>query len=249
MTPPRRSPSTSPALVRSAVPHPGVPRALWALPDPRDAEPGEDLVALGGGLDPGTLIAAYSRGLFPMDVDVAATAGGGHALGWWSPDPRGVLELADLRISRSLSKSVGRLRVTFDQCFEQVMRACADPGRPHGWITEPFIEAYGRLHSLGFAHSVEVWQGETLVGGLYGVEVRGLFAGESMFHRVRDASKVALVGLVRKLASCSGQRLIDVQWHTEHLSTLGVSQVPRQVYLARLTELMKSEPCLGDGVG
>lgn len=222
-----------------------IPVPLWDLPDPLDAPDGEDLVALGGGLDPGTVLTGYARGLFPMEVAVAGELGGGQTLGWWSPDPRGVLRLADLRISRSLAKSCRRFTVTFDSRFEDVMRACADPGRPQGWITEEFIAAYVHLHQLGFAHSVEVWSGEQLVGGLYGVEIGGLFAGESMFHRMRDASKVALVVLVERLIACPGERLIDVQWSTTHLASLGVVEIPRTDYLHLLPGLISQDPCLG----
>jgi leucyl/phenylalanyl-tRNA--protein transferase len=221
------------------------PLAEWDLPDPGDATPGEDLVALGGGLDPGTLLRGYARGMFPMDVPMAPEMGDGNALGWWSPDPRGVLRLTDLRVSRSLSKSRRRFEVTFDRCFEDVMRACADPSRPQGWITEEFVAAYVRLHHLGYAHSVEVWAGGSLVGGLYGVEIGGLFAGESMFHHVRDASKVALVALVDALRGCPGERLIDVQWRTPHLASLGVIELPRPVYLRLLPTLIDEVPCLG----
>lgn len=220
-----------------------MPAPMWDLPDPADAAPGEDLVALGGGLDPGTILTSYARGLFPMDVPMAPELGGGEALGWWSPDPRGVLELDHLRVSRSLAQSCRRFIVTFDTHFEQVMRECADPRRPQGWITEDFIDAYVELHSLGFAHSVEVWRGRELVGGLYGVEIGGLFAGESMFHRARDASKVALVALVKRLRGCPGPRIIDVQWSTPHLASLGVTEIPRTQYLARLAELIAQAPC------
>lgn len=232
------------------MPSPPHPQPEWDLPDPLGAPAGQDLVVVGGGMDPGTLIDAYSRGLFPMELDLdaalAAEMGGGSTLGWWSPDPRGVLELDGLRISRSLARSVRRFEVTFDRSFEEVMRACGDPVRPHGWINEDFVAAYLRLHALGYAHSIEVWRGGRLVGGLYGVEVGGLFAGESMFHRERDASKVALVALVDRLRRCSGKRLIDVQWCTEHLASLGAVEVPRSAYLARLPELLESQPCLGE---
>lgn len=223
-----------------------IPPAHWELPDPREGTPGEDLIALGGGLDAGTLVAAYSRGLFPMDVDVPDEIGGGHALGWWSPDPRGVLEPADLKVSRSLARSVRAFTVTCDRDFRRVMTACANPSRPRGWITAEFIEAYLALHELGVAHSVEVWRAGALVGGLYGVEVGGLFAGESMFHAERDASKVALVALVHTLRSCAGPRLIDVQWCTDHLASLGARELPRNEYLDRLPELTALAPCLGD---
>ena len=219
---------------------------LWDLPDPRDGVPGEDLIALGGGLDPGTVITAYSRGLFPMDVAERPDekSKSNRTLGWWSPDPRGILHLEDLRISRSLAKSCRRFAVTFDSCFVDVVRACADPTRPQGWITEEFVQAYALLHARGFAHSVEVWTGDELVGGLYGVEVGGLFAGESMFHRARDASKVGLVALVERLRSCPGERLIDVQWATPHLRSLGVREIPRLDYLRMLPGLIAEEPCL-----
>ncbi|MCH1448004.1 MAG: leucyl/phenylalanyl-tRNA--protein transferase, partial [Candidatus Nanopelagicales bacterium] len=123
----------------------------------------------------------------------------------------------------------------------------ADPNRPHGWITEEFVDAYAELHRRGYAHSIEVWQDGDLVGGLYGVEVGGLFAGESMFHRRRDASKVALVALVEILRSHPGKRLIDVQWCTEHLASLGAIEITRAEYLATLATVVNEEPCLGGG--
>jgi len=216
---------------------------LWELPDPTAADAGEDLVAIGGGLDPGTVLTAYSRGMFPMEVALGAELGGGSTLGWWSPDPRGVLFPGDLRVSRSLARSARRFSTTVDRAFVDVMRACAEPSRPPGWITDGFIDAYTELHRLGFAHSVEVWSGRELVGGLYGVEVGGLFAGESMFHRVRDASKVALVALVQQIDACPGERLIDVQWRTEHLASLGVVEISRNTYLDLLPALCELDPC------
>ena len=185
------------------------PPTRWSFPDPRTADE-HGVAGIGADLEPGTLLAAYRRGLFPMHVD------GGRTLGWWSPDPRGVLPLNGLRVSRSLRKSCDRYEVRIDTEFEAVVRACADPSRPSGWITDDIVEAYVRLHELGWAHSVETWDpigGERgrLVGGLYGVGVGGLFAGESMFHRVSDASKVALVGLVDVLAADGESRLLDVQ--------------------------------------
>src|SRR5262249_40476898 len=157
-------------------------------------------------------------------------------VGWWSPDPRGILPLERLRITRSLRQSSRRFDIRVDTCFERVMRGCADPSREDGWITEPFIAGYTRLHELGWAHSIEVFDhaGE-LAGGLYGVRVDGLFAGESMFHRQRDASKVALVALVG-LMRTSGMTLLDVQWCTEHLASLGAIAISRPEYLARLAE-------------
>lgn len=209
----------------------GLPASAWDLPDPATAPEGEDLVAVGADLEPSTLVAAYAQGLFPMDL------GSDGPLGWWSPDPRGVLPLDGLRVTRSLRASCRRFDVTIDTAFVDVMRGCADPERDQGWISAEFISAYQRLHELGFAHSVEVWHDGDLVGGLYGVEVGGLFAGESMFHRQRDASKVALVALVDALGGEAGARagrVLDVQWRTPHLASLGVIEISRADYLQRL---------------
>jgi leucyl/phenylalanyl-tRNA--protein transferase len=210
----------------------------WDLPDPASAEPGEDVVAVGADLDVSTVFAAYCRGLFPMHLSTGELA-------WWSPDPRGVLPLDALRVTRSLAKSVRRFDVTIDRAFEQVMRECGDARRESGWITDEFIHTYTGLHAMGWAHSVEVWRDDVLVGGLYGIEIGGLFAGESMFHRERDASKVALVCLVETLRGCGGDRLLDVQWSTEHLATLGAVEIPRDEYLRRLSEALALPPCLG----
>ncbi|RMH66801.1 MAG: leucyl/phenylalanyl-tRNA--protein transferase, partial [Actinomyces sp.] len=189
------------------------PPSAWVFPDPRDAD--DELVGVGADLEPGTVLAAYRRGLFPMPV------GRGGPIGWWSPDPRGVLEPANLRVSRSLRRSCRRYRVTVDVSCAAVIDACADPTRPHGWIDERIRTAYLRLHELGWVHSVETWDGEELVGGLYGVSLGGLFAGESMFHRRTDASKVALVALIDLLTADGVRRLVDVQWVTPHLASLG----------------------------
>jgi leucyl/phenylalanyl-tRNA--protein transferase len=162
-------------------------------------------------------------------------ANGRPPVGWWSPDPRGVLPLDGLRVSRSLRRSCARFVVRVDTAFRQVLEACADPGRDGRWITPEVSSAYQRLHELGWAHSVECWRGDALVGGLYGVAIGGLFAGESMFHRETDASKVALVRLVELLrADGRDDRLLDVQWRTEHLASLGVVDVSREEYLRRL---------------
>jgi leucyl/phenylalanyl-tRNA--protein transferase len=202
------------------------------LPTPWDFDldrvpPGEDLIGIGADLDVATLYEAYSIGIFPMGIGDH----GREPLGWWSPDPRGILRLDDLTVSRSLRKSSSRFEVRVDTAFEQVVLGCADPGRPGRWITAPIREAYVRMHEAGWAHSVETWQEGRLVGGLYGVAIGGLFAGESMFHAVRDASKVAFVGLHALLAEDRDpRRFIDVQWRTEHLATLGVTEVPREEY-------------------
>ena len=210
----------------------------WDLPDPAQAGSGEDVVAVGADLDVSTVFAAYCRGMFPMHLATGELA-------WWSPDPRGVLPLDGLRVTRSLAKSVRRFEVTIDRAFTDVMRECGDERRESGWITGEFVDTYTRLHEMGWAHSVEVWREGELVGGLYGIEIGGLFAGESMFHRERDASKVALVSLVETLRACGGSRLLDVQWSTDHLASLGAVEIPRTEYLRRLDGALALPPCLG----
>jgi leucyl/phenylalanyl-tRNA--protein transferase len=163
-------------------------------------------------------------------------------LGWWSPDPRGILPLDRFRTTKSLRQSAKRFEIRVDTSFEPVMRACADPRRPKGWITEEFIAAYTRLHQLGWAHSIEVFdrKGE-LAGGLYGVKIDGLFAGESMFFRQRDASKVALLALVELMRE-SKMELLDIQWLTVHLATLGAIEIGRNEYLRRLAAALATNP-------
>jgi leucyl/phenylalanyl-tRNA---protein transferase len=205
------------------------PPTPWQLPAPDDW-PRHDLVAMGADLEPGTLLAAYRGGLFPMPGDRL------NALTWWSPAERGVLPLDGLKVSRSLARSARRMEVRVDTAFDEVVAACADPRRDGGWIDRPIAEAYTELHRLGWAHSVESWVDGELVGGLYGVAVGGLFAGESMFHHRTDASKVALLGLVELLTDeHADRRLLDVQWQTPHLASLGVVAIGREEYLARLT--------------
>jgi leucyl/phenylalanyl-tRNA--protein transferase len=199
------------------------------------AVPGEDLIGVGADLEPGTLLAGYRSAVFPMGLG----RHGRGPLGWWSPDPRGVLPLEGLVVSRSLSRSSRRFEIRLDTAFDDVVAACADPRRPGRWITPRIAEAYRRLHGLGWAHSVECWREGRLVGGLYGVALGGLFAGESMFHRETDASKVALVALVRLLSEDRDERrLLDVQWRTEHLASLGVVEISRQEYRRRLARAL-----------
>ena len=192
-------------------------------------------MAVGADLAPATLVAAYSRGLFPMPLRRAAR------IGWWSPPERGVLEPARMIVSRSLRQSCRRYEIRIGTAFAQVVEACADPSRPHGWIDDQMQAAYVRLHREGFAHSVEAWRDDELVGGLYGVAVGGLFAGESMFFRARDASKAALVALADGLQD-GCPRLIDVQWATPHLRSLGATAIPRDEYLRRLPDLLECPP-------
>lgn len=206
------------------------PPSRWQLPPPSRADDA-GVVGVGADLEPGTLLEAYRSGLFPMPIRARAIA-------WWSPDPRGIIPLDGLRVSRSLRKSLDRYEVRVDTAFDAVTAACADPSRPHGWINDSILDAYRRLHRLGWAHSVETWSpGGELVGGLYGVSIGGLFAGESMFHRVTDASKVALVGLVERLVAAEAT-LLDVQWTTDHLCSLGAVDIPRSCYLDRLAEAL-----------
>ena len=205
----------------------------WEFP-PAESADEHGLVAVGADLAPGTLLAAYRSGLFPMPL------GRTDKLGWWSPDPRGVIPLDDLRVTRSLRRSLRRYRITADVAFADVIDACRAIERPHGWISPDIRDAYVGLHRLGWAHSVEAWSEEgELVGGLYGVSIGGLFAGESMFHVDRDASKVALVSLVGRLAHGGVTRLLDVQWATEHLRSLGAVEIPRSEYLSRLKVVVK----------
>ncbi|MFO7281542.1 MAG: leucyl/phenylalanyl-tRNA--protein transferase [Thermoanaerobacterales bacterium] len=225
------------------------PPPRWAFP-PADSADEDGLVGVGADLEPGTILAAYRRGLFPMPL------GGRGPLGWWSPDPRGIIPLDGLRVSRSLRRSLRRFEIRVDTAFDEVIDACADPRRPHGWITPEVRAAYRRLHRLGWAHSVEAWtvpgegdgrdgdHGEpVLAGGLYGVAIGGLFAGESMFHRRTDASKVALVGLVELLREGGVEgRVLDVQWCTPHLASLGAVEVPRATYLEMVARAVELDP-------
>jgi leucyl/phenylalanyl-tRNA---protein transferase len=207
------------------------PASAWSFPDPRDADPRDDLVGIGADLAPGTLLAAYRGGLFPMPEH-----GVRPPMHWYSPVERGVLPIDGLVVSRSLRRAVREYEVRVDTAFDAVVAACGDPKRPQGWITGEIAKAYGELHRLGWAHSVETWRDGELVGGLYGVAIGGLFAGESMFHHARDASKVALVGLVDLLSDeLAPTRLLDIQWVTPHLATLGAVEVSRAAYLDRLS--------------
>ncbi|WP_125037735.1 leucyl/phenylalanyl-tRNA--protein transferase [Nocardioides sp. LS1] len=206
------------------------PPSAWSFGDPTSFDDLDDLVAIGADLAPGTLLAAYRRGLFPMPSGTP-----GDPMYWFSPVHRGVLPLDGLVVSRSLRRACRDHEIRVDTAFAEVLDACADPHRDSGWIDEDIRAAYTRLHDLGWAHSVEAWRDGRLVGGLYGVAIGGLFAGESMFHRERDASKVALVGLVERLRDrYADDRVLDVQWCTPHLATLGVIEVPRAAYLRRL---------------
>ena len=226
---------TTPRLDIAAV---GVPRprplpaCRFRFPDPRRAD-AQGLVASGGDLEPSTLVAAYRRGIFPWPAE-------GIDLLWWSPDPRAVLPLDGVHVSRRLGQTLRqhRFRVTLDADFAAVIAGCADRGAEETWITPPLRAAYERLHALGWAHSVEVWTLDgALAGGLYGVVIGGLFAAESMFHRVDDASKIALVALVQQ-CRVAGIELLDVQLPTAHLTSLGAVTVRRAEYLRHLAAVV-----------
>jgi leucyl/phenylalanyl-tRNA--protein transferase len=195
-----------------------------------DIEADEDgLVAVGGSLHPDVLEKAYRMGIFPWSSDPAVT--------WWCPNPRAIFELDTFHVSRSLRKTTRRLGWTFhlDRDFEGTMRRCAEAttDRPSTWISEAFIAGYCELHRRGEAHSVEVYEGEQVVGGLYGVAFGGFFGGESMFHRRTDASKAALAHLVSHLRE-RGFALLDAQVMNPHLASLGAQDIPRVTFLARL---------------
>jgi leucyl/phenylalanyl-tRNA--protein transferase len=206
------------------------PMTGWIFPDPMEAD--EDIVAVGADLEPGTVLAAYRLGLFPMPMTEV------EGMSWWSPVRRGILPIEAFRVTRSMRQSAKHFDVTVDSAFDEVVARCANPDRPGGWIDGDIARAYAVLYDLGWAHSVEVWREGELVGGLYGLAIGGLFAGESMFYVERDASKVALMHLVELLDDGDRRRLIDVQWSTPHLMTLGVIEVPRWEYLALLRDAL-----------
>jgi leucyl/phenylalanyl-tRNA--protein transferase len=191
------------------------------------AWPDDDCVAAGADLEPATVVDAYRRGAFPMPH--------GDLLLWWSPLSRGVLHPEQVHVSRSLHRSLRGFTMTVDRSFAEVVDACADPARPGAWIDRDVRDAYVRLHELGWAHSVETRDDQgRLVGGLYGLAIGDLFAGESMFHHVTDASKAAMVELARRWTG----GLIDVQWSTPHLASMGVTQMPRDAYLRSVADLV-----------
>lgn len=204
----------------------------WQFPSTVIADQ-SGLVGVGADLEPSTLLAAYRSGIFPMPLSRRGR------IGWWSPSPRGILPLEAMHESRSLTRTRTRFEIRIDTAFTEVVAACGDPRRPHGWINAAMTTAYHRLHRLGWAHSVEAWAHDTdeLAGGVFGIAIGGLFAGESMFHRRTDASKAALLGvrdLLRAAPGPAGDRLFDVQWTTSHLVTLGAVDVSRTEYERRL---------------
>ncbi len=211
--------------------HPGAP---LGFPDPLAADD-EGLLAVGGDLSPERLLYAYEHGIFPWYDE-------GLPPMWWSPNPRAVMDPEHLHVSRSLQRVIrsGRFVVTLDRAFRRVMLECGRERETGTWIIPEMVDAYCALHELGHAHSVEVWAGEALVGGLYGVRRGALFAAESMFHRERDASKVALVSAIQQLfAPQFGVELFDVQFLTQHLQSLGAYEITRATYLERCANAIK----------
>lgn len=196
------------------------------------------LLCAGGDLAPGRLLEAYRHGIFPWYSQ-------GDPILWWSPDPRMVLFPGELKVSRSLRKTLARrvFETRVDTAFRAVIEACAEPRGPRGgtWIVPEMIEAYVRLHELGFAHSVESWRDGELVGGLYGIELGRVFFGESMFARAPDASKVALAKLVERLRA-AGCRVIDCQQATTHLASLGAREIPRKDFAQLLQDSIQYPP-------
>jgi leucyl/phenylalanyl-tRNA--protein transferase len=206
------------------------------FPNPSLADP-DGLLAVGGNLEPETLLSAYQQGIFPwFDEDTPIL--------WWSPDPRAILEFDNLYISKRLARTIrtNKFQVTFNQDFDAVVKGCIYRPEEGTWITPEVANAYGEFHRRGHAHSVEVWQQGVLVGGLYGVAIGGLFAGESMFSTVSDASKIALVALVSRLKE-KGYQLFDLQIINEHTSSMGATEIPRDDYLARVKTTIKKDIC------
>ena len=204
----------------------------------------DGLLMLGGELNPIWILEAYRQGIFPWPLSYE----GVDLLAWFSPDPRAILELDELHVSRRLGRRIrnGGYQVTMNQAFDQVIAGCAAPRQdePGTWITPELMAAYQQLHELGHAHSVEVWHEGTLVGGLYGVAVGGFFSGESMYHHHRDASKMAIVYLVRHLFE-RGFTLLDIQQSSLHCSMMGAKEISRDQYLERLRKAVVSEVSFG----
>ncbi|MEX0936434.1 MAG: leucyl/phenylalanyl-tRNA--protein transferase [Pirellulales bacterium] len=204
----------------------------------------EGLLSVGGELTPEWLLDAYAHGIFPWPLFEA-----GEPMVWWSPDPRAIVQWESIHISRRLRRTcrAGAYRVTCNRAFESVIEGCAttDDRRGNTWLTRELMDAYIRLHQLGWAHSVEAWQDDELAGGVYGVALGGFFAAESKFHRRRDASKVALVQLMAHLKS-RGYELLDIQQYTEHMASFGAIEIPRDAFLQRLAHALQLPVAFGD---
>ncbi len=195
----------------------------------------DGLLAFGGDLRPETLVTAYTSGIFPWTV---------HPITWWSPDPRAIFDIDNFAISKRAERYFrnSKFRISFDEAFKKVMEKCAEPfpGREESWVTKEFISAYCKMFELGLAHSVEVWEESELVGGIYGVAIRGFFAGESMFYRRSNASTIALQALIKRLKN-QGYFLFDSQVITPHTARLGAIEIPRKEYMSRLAKALKRD--------
>jgi len=201
--------------------------SVWDFP-PVSVAGDSDVVAGGADLRPGTVLAAYRQGLFPMPDHR-------NSLLWWSPVDRGVIEVAGYQPTRTVRRARSKFEIRVNTAFDQVIRACADPRRPGAWIDSDIIASYTELHRLGWVHSVEAWDGDELAGGLYGVAIGGLFAGESMFHHKTDGSKAAVAGLIELLDDeYAAERVFDIQWVTDHLATMGAFSIWREEYVRRV---------------
>jgi leucyl/phenylalanyl-tRNA--protein transferase len=210
----------------------------WIPPELADPD---GFVGVGGDLSPRTLLRAYAEGVFPWFNEE-------DPILWWSPDPRAIIELhthpdrphGGLHVSRRLARTIrsGKFRVTINRCFEAVMVGCGENREGGTWVTPDMLGAYVEMHRLGHAHSVETWVGDNLAGGVYGLSVGGLFAAESMFYRIPDGSKVALVALVERLSG-RGYSILDVQMTTAHTERMGAINIPRADYLRRIREAVK----------
>lgn len=234
-------PLSAPARVRDEPVIPWLNRDSPFPPLEFALEQPNGLLAVGGDLSPERLLTAYRRGIFPWYSD-------GDPILWWSPDPRMVLFPEELRVTRSLAKTLRNraYEVRFDTAFDEVMAACAAPrpDQPGTWITAEIREAYGALHALGYAHSVETWIDGELAGGLYGVALGRVFYGESMFANARDASKIAFVHMVEEVRA-RGFGIVDCQMHTEHLASLGAREIERDEFLLHLARLIDSQAPTG----
>ena len=226
-----------PLAVHTATAPQPLPPCPYVFPDPEDADDGSGLIAAGGDFEPATIIAAYRDGAFPWPSAQ-------EELLWFSPDPRAILEVDGLHVSRRLARTVrsGRFRATVDLAFPKVMSACAVRPGEGTWITPNLFRAYVRLHELGWAHSFEVWADDgELAGGVYGVGVGAMFGAESMFFRRRDASKVALVAMMQHLRAI-GVQFVDIQMATPHTHSLGAKEISRAEYLQRLAAALAGRP-------
>lgn len=232
---PVSAPEDTDLIAISAFDLSGIPLEI----KPRTAWP--KLTNFGSNWEPETLLAAYRSGLFPMPYEIDDAE---SAIGWWSPQSRAIFYPDQIYLSTSLKSAIKKFQVTVNQDFEAVMRGCGNPDRPSGWINEDVISAFTALHKIGVAHSIEVWDSQgALVGGLYGLELGGLFAGESMFHVAKNASKVALVHLGKLLDDGAG-RIIDTQWMTRHLESMGAKAIERKDYCQNLPDLLAIPPVI-----